>query len=159
MLGQEIQQKVDAVNNATTSALASAGQMSLQNEVLTKTSGETINHVLERFGGVLRGVSDASQQMAEGSQNVRQQVEAVLVQLQFQDRTNQILNAVCQDINRLLEKLRENEQRVDGGEVPEAFDAQQWIARLEQTYTTLEQFGTHQAAAQDPASASEVTFF
>ena len=133
--------------------------MSLQNEVLTKTSGETINHVLERFGGVLRGVSDASQQMAEGSQNVRQQVEAVLVQLQFQDRTNQILNAVCQDINRLLEKLRENEQRVDGGEVPEAFDAQQWIARLEQTYTTLEQFGTHQAAAQDPASASEVTFF
>ena len=159
MLGQEIQQKVDAVNSATSSALASAGQMSLQNEVLTKTSGETINHVLERFGGVLRGVSDASQQMAEGSQNVRQQVEAVLVQLQFQDRTNQILNAVCQDIDRLLEQLRQNEQRVDSGGVPEAFDAQQWIARLEQTYTTLEQFGTQQSAAENPASASEITFF
>ena len=159
MLGQEIQQKVDAVNSATSSALASAGQMSLQNEVLTKTSGETINEVLERFGGVLRGVSDASQQMTEGSQNVRQQVEAVLVQLQFQDRTNQILNAVCQDIDRLLEQLRQNEQRVDSGGVPEAFDAQQWIARLEQTYTTLEQFGTQQTTAQNPASASEITFF
>ena len=159
MLGQEIQQKVDAVNRATTSALASAAQMSVQNEALTKSSGETINTVLERFGGVLRGVSDASQQMAEGSQNVRERVEAVLVHLQFQDRTSQILNAVCHDIDRLLEQLREQEQRIERGESPQPFDVQQWIAELEQTYTTLEQFGTHQADAKGSVSASEITFF
>ena len=159
MLGQEIQKKVDAVNSATTSALASAAQMSVQNEALTKSSGETINAVLERFGGVLRGVSDSSQQMAEGSQNVRERVEAVLVHLQFQDRTGQILNAVCRDIDRLLEQVREQEQRIASGESPQPFDVQQWIAELEQTYTTLEQFGTHPADTKGAVSASEITFF
>ena len=133
--------------------------MSVQNEALTKSSGETINAVLERFGGVLRGVSDSSQQMAEGSQNVRERVEAVLVHLQFQDRTSQILNAVCHDIDRLLEQLREQEQRIASGESPQPFDVQQWIAELEQTYTTLEQFGTHPADTKAPVSASEITFF
>ena len=159
MLGQEIQKKVDAVNSATTSALASAGQMSVQNEALTKSSAETINTVLERFGGVLRGVSDSSQQMAEGSQNVRERVEAVLVHLQFQDRTGQILSAVCRDIDRLLEQVREQEQRIGRGEAPQPFDAQQWIAELEQTYTTLEQFGTHPTDTKGAVSASEITFF
>ena len=159
MLGQDIQSKVDAVNRATTSALVSAGQMSVQNEALTKSSGDTINAVLERFGGVLRGVSDSSQQMAEGSQNVRERVEAVLVHLQFQDRTSQILNAVCRDIDRLLEQVREQEQRIASGKSPQPFDAQQWIAELEQTYTTLEQFGTHPADTKGAVSASEITFF
>jgi len=159
MLGKEIQQKVDAVNSATTSALASAGQMSVQNEVLLKSSGETIQQVLERFGGVLRGVSDSSQQMAEGSQNVRERVEAVLVHLQFQDRTSQILNAVCQDIDRLLAQVREQERRIGSGEAAQPFDVAQWIAQLEQTYTTLEQFNTHPSDAQGKVSASEITFF
>jgi len=159
MLGKEIQQKVDAVNSATTSALASAGQMSVQNEVLLKSSGETIQQVLERFGGVLRGVSDSSQQMAEGSQNVRERVEAVLVHLQFQDRTSQILNAVCQDIDRLLAQVREQERRIGSGEAAQPFDVAQWIAQLEQTYTTLEQFNTHPSDAKGSVSASEITFF
>jgi len=159
MLGKEIQQKVDAVNSATTSALASAGQMSVQNEVLLKSSGETIHQVLERFGGVLRGVSDSSQQMAEGSQNVRERVEAVLVHLQFQDRTSQILNAVCQDIDRLLAQVREQERRIGSGEAAQPFDVAQWIAQLEQTYTTLEQYNTHAADAKGVVSASEITFF
>ena len=159
LLGQEIQQKVDAVNRATTSALASAGQMSVQNEVLLKSSGETIHQVLERFGGVLRGVSDSSQQLAEGSQNVRERVEAVLVHLQFQDRTSQILNAVCQDIDRLLAQVREQERRIGSGEAAQPFDVAQWIAQLEQTYTTLEQFNTHPSDAKGSVSASEITFF
>ena len=159
VLGQEIQQKVDAVNSATTSALASAGQMSVQNEALLKSSGETIQQVLERFGGVLRGVSDSSQQMAEGSQNVRERVEAVLVHLQFQDRTSQILNAVCQDIDRLLEQVREQERRINSGEAAQPFDVQQWIAQLEKTYTTLEQYNTHPSDTKGLVSESEITFF
>ena len=158
-LGKEIQDKVDAVNRATGSALASAGQMSVQNEALMTSSGETIQQVLERFGGVLRGVSDSSQQMAEGSQEVHERVEAVLVQLQFQDRTSQILNAVCHDIDRLLEQIREQERSIASGQAPQPFDARQWIAQLEKTYTTLEQHGSQQAAAAGQVSASEITFF
>jgi methyl-accepting chemotaxis protein len=158
-LGKDIQQKVDAVNRATNSALASAGQMSLQNEGLMKTSGETIHRVLERFSDVLQGLSESSQQMAEGSNNVRERVEEVLVHLQFQDRTSQILNAVRKDIDRLLAQLREQERRIEQGQDAELFDSKAWIAELEQTYTTLEQHEAPQTSDQGQVSASEVTFF
>ena len=159
ILGKEIQVRVDAVNIATSSALASASQMSVQNESLIINSGQTIHEVLDRFGDAAHGLSDASQQMAEGGKDVRQQVEEVLVQLQFQDRMSQILCAVCKDIDRLLERLREQEKIIADGRTPEPFDVQDWIAVLERTYTTLEQYDSKHPSAKGEVSASEVTFF
>ena len=158
-LAKQIQTKVDAVNAATTMALATAAQMSVQNETLMTSSDATIRQVLERFSGVVQGLSDSSQQMAEGSQRVREKVEEVLLHLQFQDRMSQILVAVTKDIERLLARLREQEACIERGETPAPFEAQAWIAELERTYTTLEQYNTQHPAAQGEVSASEITFF
>ena len=158
-LAKQIGDKVETVNAATGSALLSAGQMSRQNESLMASSDATMGAVLERFRSVVQGLSDSSQHMAEGSQSVREKVEAVLVHLQFQDRMSQILSAVCQDIERLLARTRAEEARIECGETPEPFDVQKWVAELEQTYTTLEQHDTRHPAAQGQVSASEITFF
>ncbi|MEF8712716.1 MAG: methyl-accepting chemotaxis protein [Accumulibacter sp.] len=158
-LAQQIGDKVETVNTATGAALRSAGQMSRQNESLMASSDATMAAVLERFRSVVQGLSDSSQHMAEGSQSVRAKVEAVLVHLQFQDRMSQILSAVCQDIERLLARTRAEEARIAGGETPEPFDVQKWVAELEQTYTTLEQHDTRHPAAQGQVAASEITFF
>jgi len=158
-LGRQIQTKVDAVNVATSAALATAGQLSSQNESLTKKSDATIRGVLERFRSVVSGLSDSSQHMAEGSQSVRVMVESVLVQLQFQDRMSQILSAVFKDIERLLSRMREQNGRIQQGKAPELFDSKAWIAELERTYTTLEQHDSLQAAVQGQVSANEITFF
>ena len=158
-LGRQIQEKVDAVNAATSSALNTAGQMSHQNEALMSSSDATIHDVLERFSVVVRGLGDASQHMAEGSHSVRERVEEVLMHLQFQDRMSQILGAVLNDIERLLLQLREQEERVRRGEMPELFDVKSWIAELERTYTTLEQYDSQHPAAHGQVAASEITFF
>ncbi len=158
-LANQIRDKVETVNAATGSALLSAGQMSRQNESLMASSDVTMAAVLERFSSVVQGLSDSSQHMAEGSQSVREKVEAVLVHLQFQDRMSQILSAVCQDIERLLARTRAEEARIACGETPEPFDVQKWIAELEQTYTTLEQHDAQHPAAQGQVAASEITFF
>jgi len=158
-LGKQIQIKVDAVNVATNTALATAAQLSAQNESLMTQSDTTIRQVLERFGGVVTGLSNSSQQMADGSNEVRTMVESVLVQLQFQDRMSQILGAVLTDIERLLERLRQQNACIEQGESPELFDPKAWIAELEKTYTTLEQRDTQQSTARDLASAGKVTFF
>ena len=157
-LGKQIQSKVDAVNQATTLAVATAGRMSDENDALMKTSEATISGVLGRFRDVVQGLSASSQAMAEGSQSVRQQVESVIVQLQFQDRTSQILQAVRHDVERLLARVREQQTRIERREAPESFDAQAWIAELEKSYTTLEQ---HEASssAHGRAAPDEITFF
>ena len=158
-LGKQIQIKVDAVNVATTTALATAAKLSAQNESLVSESDATIRQVLERFGDVVLGLSNSSQQMADGSNEVRTMVESVLVQLQFQDRMSQILGAVMTDIERLLERLRRQNEGIEQGKSPELFDAKTWVAELERTYTTLEQHDTQQPTARNHASAGGITFF
>jgi methyl-accepting chemotaxis protein len=158
-IGKEIQEKVDAVNVATTSAVAGAGHLAEQNEALMKTSGETIHKVLERFGGFVQELSADAAQMAASGGQVRDNVEAVLVQLQFQDRMSQILNAVRADIERMQQRLRERDEDVAAGRMPAPFDTAVWIAELEKTYTTLEQHDTRRAAAHHAPASSEVTFF
>ena len=59
----------------------------------------------------------------------------------------------------LLLQLREQEERVRRGEMPELFDVKSWIAELERTYTTLEQYDSQHPAAHGQVAASEITFF
>lgn len=158
-LGKDIREHVDAVNAAMSSALASAEQLSHQNEALITGSDATIHTVLERFSDVVRGLSDSSEHMADGSQSVREKVEEVLVHLQFQDRMSQILVAVSSDISRLLDRMREQERQLARGETPEVFDTRAWIAELENTYTTIEQYDSAHPAAQGKVATTEVTFF
>ena len=134
-LGKSIQENVDAVNAATASALSSAEQMSADNEILMKTSGATIGQVVERFAGVVHEISNASQHMAEGSEEVRQEVEAVLVLLQFQDRVSQILSAVGTGIDDLQENLGVHERQLADGKMPQPFELQAWVSELERRYT------------------------
>ncbi|MEF8700270.1 MAG: methyl-accepting chemotaxis protein [Candidatus Accumulibacter sp. UW20] len=158
-LALQIREKVDTVDAATTSALASASEMSRQNESMMTASEATICTVLERFGDLVQGLSDSSGHMTEVSQSVREKVEAVLVQLQFQDRMSQILSAVCQDIDRLLGRVQAAEGRLASGETPAPFAVQEWIAELEKTYTTLEQHDSQHPATQGQRAASDITFF
>jgi len=158
-LGKKIKDKVEAVNTAMVSALATARQMSSHNESLASSSDETIRTVLGRFGAVANGLADSSRHMTEVSQQVRDKVGSVVVQLQFQDRTGQILSAVCADIERLIEHLSQQDGCLLRGEAPEPFDVAAWVAQLERTYTTIEQFDTPGASARGAVTASAMTFF
>jgi methyl-accepting chemotaxis protein len=90
---------------------------------------------------------------------VRDKVGSVVVQLQFQDRTGQILSAVCADIQRLIAHLNQQDACLLRGEAPAPFDVAAWVAQLERTYTTIEQFDTQGASARGAVSASTMTFF
>jgi methyl-accepting chemotaxis protein len=158
-LGKKIKDSVEAVNSAMASALTTARQMSSQNESLSSTSDETIRAVLARFENVVIGLSESSRHMTEVSQQVRDKVGEVVVQLQFQDRTGQILTAVCSNIERLVERLQDQEQRMACGDPLEPFDVQAWVEELERTYTTLEQFDGQHPAAQVASASTEMTFF
>jgi methyl-accepting chemotaxis protein len=158
-LGKQIQDNVQAVNVAMAKTLGAARQLSSQNATLTLASEETIRAVLERFGGVAHGLSESSEHMSEVGRQVRDKVSEVVVQLQFQDRTSQILVAVGADIERLTEGMRAAQGRLARGEPLESFDVPAWVAQLEKTYTTVEQFDVPRPAPESAPASTEMTFF
>lgn len=156
--GQKIQEKVDAASRTMTAALAAAETMSNQDRHLLDESSQAIGQVLGRFKDTTAMLADHSRRLEDEGQRVRQDVERILVNLQFQDRVNQILAAVQAGIERLAEQVRSDSCIVAAGNRPAPIDAAAWIEAMKQSYTTLEQHD-QRGSAPSTAGTNDVTFF
>jgi len=124
-----------------------------QMESLSQSSIQAAEDVVgEVLGQLAAGVSQLEQRLQllhSNSREVEQTINAVLVDLQFQDRVSQIASHVSEDMQRLQASL-------DDSEIPNCDD---WLRRLESTYTTLEQQRAHGGQGAAGVEQSSVTFF
>ena len=127
---------------------------------LARFSGLTIREVVERFQDAAKKLGEAAQILQHESRGVRDEVAEVLVNLQFQDRVNQILNQVTGDMERFRNLLDRRRTVIASGGVPESVEIEAWLGDMEHSYTTMEQRSNH-AGAQQPGLPQEpqVTFF
>ncbi len=155
--GKQIAGTVETVNRAIDETLKVSREYADQDSALVNTSSEVIGHVISRFGQAATQLSEASETMRAESTAVRQEVDDVLVALQFQDRVNQAINHVNADLKKLEMNILESQQDAH------AIDATQWLADLSKTYTMPEQYLAHSGQAVGStaknSSASEITFF
>ena len=103
---------------------------------------------MDKFTHAADGLGESSRVLKTESQGIRDEVAQLLVSLQFQDRTSQILAQVTGDMNRLREQLMRQE----------TVHARQWLAQMERGYATHEQRANHGAPAQ-AAKYGGITFF
>ena len=156
--GERIRAKVESAHAAMAEALAAAEHMARGDAVLVRDSEAAIGSVVGRFDQVGNAMAQAARALEEDSAAVQARIEGVLVQLQFQDRVSQILEAVRADMARLSAQVAEDEARLGGGRVPAPIDVAAWIATLERTYTTLEQH-VRRADANPASAGGDITFF
>ena len=156
--GERIRAKVESAHAAMAEALAAAEHMARGDAVLVRDSEAAIGSVVGRFDRVGSAMTQAARALEEDSAAVQARIEGVLVQLQFQDRVSQILEAVRADMARLSAQVAEDEARLGGGRVPAPIDVAAWIAALERTYTTLEQH-VRRADANPASAGGDITFF
>ena len=156
--GERIRAKVESAHAAMAEALAAAEHMARGDAVLVRDSEAAIGSVVARFDRVGSAMAQAARALEEDSAAVQSRIEGVLVQLQFQDRVSQILEAVRTDMARLTAQVAEDEARLAGGRVPAPIDVAAWIAALERTYTTLEQH-VRRADANPASAGGDITFF
>ena len=156
--GERIRAKVESAHAAMAEALAAAEHMARGDAVLVRDSEAAIGSVVGRFDRVGSAMTQAARALEEDSAAVQARIEGVLVQLQFQDRVSQILEAVRADMARLAAQVAEDEARLGGGRVPAPIDVAAWIATLERTYTTLEQH-VRRADANPASAGGDITFF
>lgn len=157
--GKEMRQRVDAATQTMATVMAAAEQMSQQDKKLLADSESAIGDVLARINGAARSLAVSSRELEVESQGAQEQVEHVLVGLQFQDRVNQILHAVIGDIDRLAIRLEEDENSLASDRLPQLIDVAEWVRDMERSYTTLEQHDRALVHAGGSAGSAQVTFF
>ena len=99
------------------------------------------------YGDNLNQLSDASHALQHDARETQHDIQAIMVSLQFQDRTDQMLEHVQTDLQNLLDAIVAND--------PSLHDAQAWLARLRQRFTTDEE----RHGQPKTQSSAEVTFF
>lgn len=150
--GKRIATKIESINHTIEAALHSASEISKEEAVMIANSQHVITGVVENFQQAAEQLAGTVGQLEAESRSVEQEVQEVLVNLQFQDRISQILEHVTLDMQKLASLLQGQQL------LPEQ---RAWLAELERSYTTLEQRSVHhgQQANAAAASSSSIEFF
>ena len=148
--GKKMSEKVGIINASITDVFGIA-ELASQNDMQSVSASEsTIRQVLERFHEVTSQLSNSAELLQHESAGIGGEISEVLVALQFQDRTSQILAHVRGNLENLHRHLAERDSGID---------ARAWLAEMELTYATEEQRKIHHGADTGGAEAQEITFF
>lgn len=148
--GKTITERVNQIAETVKTTLKSAQKVNETERVALSKSGQVVKDVL----GQVQSLGDAAETMRSHGEVIRNDVENLLVTLQYQDRVSQMLAVLDRDINKLLHAL-------DGGKgLP---STSEWMAGLETSYTMQYQQHSQVQAQGTPTSnapqETNITFF
>lgn len=148
--GDRIRTTVQSISTAVESALSEARTLSEAETRLIQEAETRVEGILGSFGSQVGELERRHEELREAGEATARAIEGVLVDLQFHDRTSQILSCVREDVERLVGEI------VSGGKP----DPEAWVAGLRARYTTAEQYSVKSGGADaDVAPESSVTFF
>ncbi|WP_085315932.1 methyl-accepting chemotaxis protein [Derxia lacustris] len=132
--GERIAKRIGDMDQLARSLVARVGENARVEEAMMASIQERIQAIaatVQQRGAV---IDDISAQMKQSAERAHVEMENLLVHFQFQDRVSQMLANVGDDIDRLATAVHAGEPRPD---------VNQWLARLEGGYTTIEQRANH----------------
>lgn len=151
--GKRINSKVEVINHAILASTAMV-ETSVQRDTRSlEFSMEKIREVLDGFGATAKGLEGSMSLLQRESQSITHEVSAALIQMQSQDRVNQILMHVQTSIDQLCEKLAAFDGALKSQDVAALAGA------LRSSYTMAEEHSTHGTASASQERPSEITFF
>lgn len=134
--GQQMVGKVDSICAAMNSAV-NVTESQLDNERLkSEQSQQLIKEVISKLGLMINQFSDSSQLLKAHGVEITNEINDILVSLQFQDRVAQILEHTKGEITR-FSLLLANPAEI------ETIDKSSWLQQMSKGYTTSEQRNLH----------------
>lgn len=134
---QMLEQKMDEV-------IAQTSMNANGPEDLAQQSNKTMS-LYERFRMLALSLSKSSEILLVESGNIKNEVNEILVALQYQDKTSQILIHVTDDIHALHELLEKSLT----SNTFERLDVEAWMGKLYSTYTMIEEMRAHKGEEQN----------
>lgn len=150
--GKQITDRIAQVSTLMESTVKTAVDASAHDKTAIALSGSVVEDVLAH----VRQLGTESEQMREQGGVIREDIDSLLLNLQFQDRVSQILGVIDGDMRRLQDGV--------GGAAPLPAAAD-WLQQLQGHYTMDEQRKVHAAPTASTSTASltrptaEVEFF
>ncbi|BCU06998.1 methyl-accepting chemotaxis protein [Allochromatium tepidum] len=130
---------------------------------LVRDSKHKVEVVMNRLLQTTESLDEEAQRLRALSEGIRSRISASLVDLQFQDRTSQVLVHVCEGLERLSERLRLTAQHDLNEQERDILEIDGLLARMLDSYSTIEERDLHHgggaATHTSSSSASELTFF
>ena len=158
--GKKIGDTVGTVNKAISNTIQASYQYATEDEALISNSSAVIGDVVSRFSLAANDLAETSDRLRQEGRAIGIEISDVLVALQFQDRVNQILSQVNDDLRKMHTKIEESQRLQAAGHPLAAIDAEKWLAELSSTYTVPEQQLVHDGGTSTSRiAASEITFF
>lgn len=127
-IGRSIGERVDRITTTMDKTMAEAEVSNSQDSMAVSVSSTIVDDVLKH----VRRLGHASDTMHTHGLRVRQEVEKLLMAMQFQDRVSQILSGVGADMARLQHTL----ETIPVNTLPTPDD---WLSSLGKTYTMEDQ--------------------
>ena len=150
--GKRINEKATIISKAITSVV-SASEESAQRDAEAVTESETaISQVLENFHVAATGLAESSGILRQEGVGIRNEIESMLVLLQFQDRVSQIMSHLRNDLVKLHKNINN-----ESGQF--TLDVSAWLDEMSQTYATTEQRDVHNGTQGGNDISAEITYF
>jgi len=147
--GQRMVGKVDSICTAMNSAV-NVTESQLDNERLkSEQSQQVVKEVISRLELMMNQFSDSSELLKAHGIEITNEINDVLVSLQFQDRVAQILEHTKGEITR-FSLLLANPAEI------EAIDKSSWLQQMSQGYTTSEQRSLHASSTSQQSHSTEL---
>ncbi len=145
--GQSMDLKVGEINHAIQASIESAQALNDQDQADLARLQHLLSGVIDGLGGNLTALDHTSRALQQDARTTQQDIQAILVNLQFQDRVDQVLDHVEIDLHALLAAIANAPHTLD--------DIDGWLRRQRERFTTREE-----RSAQSPqADSAELTFF
>lgn len=137
--GEEITKRVITIREGVASTLSDATRSAHDDLISLESSEHILTQALDEIDQVTRNLSEVNQDLLEESHVSRNHVRQLLIELQFQDRMDQILTHVVNSLKRYRDKTITALEDPSSGRP----DFMEVLKDLEVSYTTDEERKTH----------------
>ncbi len=154
--GRGISEKVQRITSAMTVAAATAQDAEARDGHAVQDATARVGRVLGRLETLATELAQSSDELRQESVGIRDEIADILVSLQFQDRTSQILASTCTNIDAFQVQVQRELPGPEAMAPAHAMDVEALLADMKRTYTTDEQYLHH---GENRRAGDAVTFF
>ncbi len=157
--GERIAESVQQINLTMKTLLQRTEEVMARDIALEKHVDDTTQEVLDRLRSIVDELAQSANTLREENIGIGQEVDDILVSLQFQDRSSQILCHVRDSLSGFSEVVQLREEDGQAGRVGKRVDVSAFLEQMEKDYTTDEQRANHLGSRKISESKNEITFF
>jgi methyl-accepting chemotaxis protein len=156
--GRRITETINHFTASVQNTMTQATEAMEKDLLLEEEGSSTISTVLESLEWMTKGMSESSDILKRESLEIVQEVNEIIMSLQFQDRTSQILIHVTEGLSELPKVINEKMQMVMDGDTS-GLDVDEILATLKLNYTTAEEVSLHEGAAVETKIEDNIELF